>query len=81
MAKVELYTWNHCPYCVRAKVLLESKNIPYTEHNIDNDDAKKAELHQQTNQTTVPFVFINDEFIGGFTELQKLSDAGKLDSL
>lgn len=81
MAKAELYTWSGCPYCHRAKNLLEQKNIPYTEHKIDNNDEKKAELFKQTGQNTVPFVFINGQFIGGFSELKELDDAGKLDGM
>ncbi|MEG6617004.1 glutaredoxin domain-containing protein [Peptococcaceae bacterium 1198_IL3148] len=81
MVKAELYTWSNCPYCQRAKVLLEMRNIPYTEHNLDNNDEKKAELYQQTGQMTVPFVFINGRFIGGFSDLKELDDAGKLDTI
>lgn len=79
MINAELYTWSNCPFCIRAKKLLEAKGISYTDHNIDNNDEKKNELYQQTNQKTVPFIFINGEFIGGYTELKELDDAGKLD--
>ena len=81
MAKVELYTWANCPYCVRAKNLLRSKKIDYIEHDIDNDDQKREELMNKTNQRTVPFIFINDQFIGGFTDLKKLADEGKLEQM
>lgn len=81
MTKVELYTWTYCPYCKRAKNLLEEKNISYQEYPIDNDAEKKKELYEKTNQDTVPFIFINGKFIGGYSELKKLDDQGKLDAM
>ncbi|MCR1900122.1 glutaredoxin 3 [Irregularibacter muris] len=81
MTKVEIYTWTFCPFCIRAKELFERKNTPYIEHIIDGDDKKKKELYEKTNQDTVPFIFINDQFIGGYSDLQALEDEGKLDSM
>ncbi|MTI81375.1 MAG: glutaredoxin 3 [Firmicutes bacterium] len=79
MAKVELYTWANCPFCIQAKDLLDQKKIPYTEFNIDNNEKKRDELYKKTKQKTVPFVFINDELIGGYTELKNMDATGKLD--
>ncbi len=81
MAKVEIYTLSNCPYCVMAKNLLNAKKIPYTEYNIDNNEQKKEELYQKTKQTTVPFIFINDQFIGGYTDLKELDNTGKLNEI
>lgn len=73
MNKAEIYTWTFCPYCIDAKKLLESKNIPYTEYKIDRDNEKKKELYNKTGQDTVPYIFINDTFIGGYDELKDLN--------
>ena len=81
MPKVELYTWSYCPYCKRAKELLENKNIAYFEIIIDGDDVKKEELYQKTGQNTVPYIFINKEFIGGCSHLEELNKLKKLDNL
>lgn len=81
MAKVELYTWTYCPYCKRAKEILEDQNIPYSETTIDGDDVKKKELYQKTGQNTVPYIFINEEFIGGCSHLEDLNKSGKLNEL
>ena len=81
MAKVDLYTWTNCPYCTLARKLLRKKEIHYSDITIDGDDEKKLELFERTGQETVPFVFINDNFIGGFSELQNLASSGKLDEM
>ena len=79
MAKIVLFTWSYCPYCINAKKLLDEKNIPYAEHLIDDKPEKKQELYEKTGQDTVPYVFIDDELIGGYTELKQLDEEGKLE--
>lgn len=81
MTRVELYLWTYCPFCVRAKELLEEKNIPYREVVLDGDDEKKRALYEKTGQNTVPFIFINGDFIGGYTELKALEDQGELEKM
>ncbi|MPW26786.1 glutaredoxin 3 [Alkalibaculum sp. M08DMB] len=81
MSKVQLYTWTYCPYCIKAKNLLESKGIPYVEICIDDDSDKKRELFQKTGQNTVPYVFVGDTCVGGFSDLNNLSSSGELDNL
>ena len=76
--KIELYTWSYCPFCQNAKRLLDSKGYKYEEHVIDNDDEKRQELIGKTGQNTVPYVFIDDELIGGFDDLKAMDDAGNL---
>lgn len=78
MIKVELYTWSYCPYCKKAKEILDDKGIPYSETVIDGNDAKKQELYKKTGQNTVPYIFINEEFIGGCSDLDELNKSGKL---
>ena len=73
-----LYTWSYCPFCQNAKKLLDNKGYKYEEHILDNNDDKRQELKNETGQGTVPYVFIDGELIGGFDDLKKLDDEGKL---
>jgi glutaredoxin 3 len=81
MAKIEIYTTPWCGYCARAKGLLEKKGATYTEMDVIEDDAKRAEMRVRSKRTTVPQIFINGEHIGGSDELAALESEGKLDAL
>lgn len=70
MKKIEVYTMDNCSYCDAAKNLLKSKSLEFKEINITNDDEKRFELVKKTNQRTMPQIFIDDQFIGGYTELK-----------
>jgi glutaredoxin 3 len=78
MKPVLLYTTDHCGYCVAAKNLLKTKDIPYQEIDVSGDPAMRQDLVQRTGRRTVPQIFIGDEPIGGFMELKALSDKGEL---
>lgn len=81
-AKVVVYSTTVCPYCIRAKQLLERKGVAYTEINLSNEDPSvRTELMQRTNHRTVPQIFIGDAFIGGFDQLYALERDGKLDAM
>ena len=81
-ANVIVYTTSACPYCVRAKQLLQRKNIEYSEINLNTEPAEvRTELMARTKQRTVPQIFINDTFIGGFDQLYALERDGKLDPM
>ena len=70
MSKVEIYTWRFCPFCIRAKSLLEKKNIIFKEHKIDGDDnARELMIDRANGKRTVPQIFIDDKLIGGYTDL------------
>ena len=81
MADVKIYVTDYCPYCVRAKGLLNRKKIPFTEINVDGDDAKRAWLVSATKQRTVPQIFIDDRSIGGCDDLHALDRSVQLDKL
>jgi glutaredoxin 3 len=81
MADVKIYVTDYCPYCVRAKGLLNRKKIPFTEINVEGDDAKRAWLVSATKQRTVPQIFIDDRPIGGCDDLHALDRSGQLDKL
>ena len=83
MAKVEIYTWTTCPFCIRAKGLLDSKGVEYTEHVIDGDEeARDAMVARGSDgRRSVPQIFINDEHVGGCDALHALEASQKLDGL
>lgn len=82
-AQVKVYTTPICPYCSNAKQLLKSKYVDYEEIGMhDISSAERQELMKKTNNyRTVPQIFIGDAFIGGFDELNKLNQQGKLDDM
>ncbi len=81
-AEVKVYSTTFCPYCVRAKQLLERKGVAYTEVNLDKEEPEvRLELMKKTNQRTVPQIFINEQFIGGFDQLYALEKEGKLNDM
>ncbi|KAI9132514.1 glutaredoxin 3 [Acaryochloris sp. CCMEE 5410] len=81
-AKVEIYTWAACPFCIQAKQLLDSKNINFTEYGIDGDEMARSEMAERAfGRRSLPQIFINDEHIGGCDDLYELEGQGKLDSL
>ena len=80
--KVEIYTKWGCPYCVRAKALLDAKGVAYTEYDITMGGPKRAEMQERApGATTVPQIFINDRAMGGCDDIHALDSAGKLDPL
>lgn len=81
-ANVEIYTWQTCPYCIRAKLLLWWKGVQYTEYKIDGNGAARVKMAARANgQRTVPQIFINNQHVGGCTDLYRLDTEGKLDGL
>lgn len=82
-AKVQIYTWDHCPYCQRARALLDSKQISYEQIRLDGDEPAREELSKRTkgNRKSVPQVFIDGVSMGGCDDLHTLEDSGELDSL
>ncbi|MBX3231791.1 MAG: glutaredoxin 3 [Labilithrix sp.] len=78
MKPVRMYSTNFCPYCVRAKMLLEDRGIAFEEINVSGDHEKRQWLVETTGRRTVPQIFIGDEPIGGFDELRKLDLSGEL---
>lgn len=82
MPKIEVYTKMFCPYCVRAKRLLEGKGAAFEEIDITLGGPQRAEMIQRANgRTTVPQIFIGETHIGGSDDLVALERSGKLDPL
>ncbi|MDP9085264.1 MAG: glutaredoxin 3 [Pseudomonadota bacterium] len=82
MAKVEIYLKTTCPYCLRARQLLDSKGVAHEDYVVDLGGPKKAEMVQRSNgRSTVPQIFIDGKHIGGCDDLLALEEHGKLDEL
>jgi len=81
-SKVEIYTKWGCPYCVRAKALLEKKGVSFEEHDITMGGPKRDEMRQRApGAVTVPQIIIGGQAIGGSDDLAALERAGKLDAM
>jgi glutaredoxin 3 len=82
MSKVVMYTTAVCPYCIRAEQLLRSKGVTEIEKiRVDLQPEMRAAMTEKTGRRTVPQIYINGEYVGGFDELASLNHAGKLDGL
>ena len=80
MAKVEIYATMWCPYCARARALLKQKGVAYTEIDLDQQPARRAEMIERAHGgRTVPQIFIDGEHIGGCDEMVALDRKGLLD--
>ncbi|MEO1134545.1 MAG: glutaredoxin 3 [Cyanobacteria bacterium J06639_1] len=81
-ATVEIYTWQMCPFCIRAKHLLDGKGVEYTEYKIDGDEAARQAMSEKAaGRRSVPQVFIDGVHVGGCDDIHALDRAGKLDEL
>lgn len=82
MPVVEIYTKTFCPYCWRAKALLDAKGVAYKEIAVDVGGAQRQAMIQRANgRTTVPQIFVGELHIGGCDDLVALDRAGKFDPL
>ena len=81
MARVVIYTTPSCPFCVRAKRLLQARGIEYEEIDVAGDPAERAELVRRTGRRTVPQIFVDGESIGGYEELAALDASTRLADL
>ena len=82
LPKVEIYTWQFCPFCIRAKFLLNQKGIEFIEYSIDGDNAARKIMSERAGgKQTVPQIFINDKSIGGCDEIYDLEATNKLNEL
>ncbi|MGB9428423.1 MAG: glutaredoxin 3 [Gammaproteobacteria bacterium] len=79
MKPVTIYSTRICPYCMRAKALLQSKHVPYTEFLVDLEPARREEMETRSKRRTVPQIFIGERHVGGYDELYVLDRRGELD--
>ncbi len=82
MSNVTIYSSNRCPFCVKAKMLLDKKNIEYEEIDVtDNEEARKKLVEKANGMRTVPQIFIGETHVGGCDDLYELENNGKLDPM
>jgi glutaredoxin 3 len=81
-ANVEIYTWQTCPFCIRAKMLLKWKGVKFTEYKIDGDETARGKMAERSQgKRSVPQIFVNQQHIGGCDDLYALDGKGQLDPL
>jgi len=78
---VTLYVSDWCPYCERAKGLLNQKNVVFSEINVEDEPKFRDEMMARSKRRTVPQIFIGPTHVGGFDDLYDLDRAGRLDPL
>jgi glutaredoxin 3 len=76
-----MYATGWCPYCARARALLERKGVTWTEIDVEAEPARRAEMIARSGRRTVPQIFIGDHPIGGSDDLHELERKGELDAL
>jgi glutaredoxin 3 len=82
MAKVEIYYWTTCPYCLRALALLKDKGVDYIGYDITGDEDARAQMVKRTGgPKSVPQIFIDDQHIGGCDDLYALEGKGELEPM
>jgi glutaredoxin 3 len=81
IARVQVYSTQICPYCIRAKALLTKREVPFEEIDVSRDDEKRAWLVSASGMRTVPQIFIDGKPIGGSDELHALDASGELEKL
>jgi glutaredoxin 3 len=81
MIRVTVYSTDPCPFCSMAKALLNKRGIAYEEINLAKDPDGRAELARRTGMMTFPQIIVDEEIVGGFTELREADRSGRLDEL
>ncbi|MEI7473952.1 MAG: glutaredoxin domain-containing protein [bacterium] len=83
MAEIKMYTVDYCPYCKKAKKYFDEKGIKYTDIDLTEERNMREIVSEATNGVgrTVPQIFINGKLIGGWSDLEKLDKAGKVEEL
>jgi glutaredoxin 3 len=80
-AGVTLYTTRFCPYCIRARNLLDNKGVAYRDIAVDNDPQLRREMMIRSGRDTVPQIWIGERHIGGFDDMHLLERQGRLDEI
>jgi len=78
---VVMYANTSCPFCARARELFRDRGVTWTEVSVDVDPDKRAEMMARSGRRTVPQIFIGDEHVGGFDDLDALDQEGALDRM
>ena len=78
---VVMYSTRFCPYCMRARFLLDSKNVDYQDIAVDARPELRREMMEKSGRRTVPQIWIGERHVGGYDDLARLEQAGELDEL
>lgn len=78
---VVMYSTRFCPYCMRARFLLDSKRVPYTDIGVDARPELRREMTEKSGRRTVPQIWIGERHVGGYDDLARLEQSGQLDEL
>lgn len=78
---VTMYSTRFCPYCIRARFLLDSKHVSYTDIGVDARPELRREMMEKSGRRTVPQIWIGDRHVGGYDDLARLEQLGELDDL
>ena len=79
--EITIYSSDYCGYCMRAKSLLSSKGLSFTEHNVDRNPDLRKESLKRSGRTSVPQIWIGSTHVGGCDELMALERQNKLEAL
>jgi glutaredoxin 3 len=78
MSRIEIYAKSWCPYCARARALLEARGLAYEIVDVTTDATREQEMRTRAGRRTVPQIFIDDRHVGGYDELATMDAAGGL---
>lgn len=81
MSEITIYTKKHCAYCIEAKVLLQSRGLPFQEISLEEHPELVADVMARSGQRTVPQIFVGSQSIGGYTELSQKISNGAFEAL
>lgn len=79
--KVVMYTTQFCPFCERARMLLQRRGIDFEDIGVDGNPQLRREMEEKSGSSTVPQIWIGNQHIGGYTELMALDRTGRLDGV
>jgi glutaredoxin 3 len=80
-AQVVMYSTRFCPYCMRARALLEGKGVNYTDIGVDGRPELRAQMVERSGRYTVPQIWIGEQHVGGYDDIALLDRQGRLDQL
>lgn len=78
---VLMYSTRFCPYCIRARSLLNAKQVDYTDIGVDGQPELRREMTERSGRCTVPQIWIGEQHVGGYDDLAQLEQQGRLDAL
>ncbi|MFT7581700.1 MAG: glutaredoxin 3 [Myxococcota bacterium] len=78
-ARVEMYTTQYCGYCINAKRVLQRDGIDFVDHDVGRDRSLRQKIAGETGWRTVPMIFVDGKFVGGYTEMMAFRSRGGFD--